>query len=484
MRRLTLAALLLALLAPAGTAYADPRSDSGPDESRERRGEVAWHECQTDSGDAQGKALDDAGASCTTVRVPLNHVHPDGRTLEIAISRIKADPAKRRGVLLSNPGGPGGPSLAYPLDLQPLLGEVASQYDLIGFDPRFMGRSKPLDCGPVRLADLYRSSITRRDFVVGSRHSAAFAAACRAKNPGLLEHANLRETARDMDAIRAALEEERLSYYGVSWGADLGVVYSQLFSSRVDRMVVDSVTDVEGSEYRHLATGIGTEAAFDEWAAWAAWRDDEYHLGRTGMQIRAKVTALVHTRRPVVVGKYRIDSATMPWVLQSALGDESDRDLMARNVRTLLDAAAGKPIQPAEELLGFLQQFYETNPVFSRFAAASLSYTCNDNGWPRGTAQYWRDVQRDHVTQPLFAVTILPCAFWTDHTSEPELAISNNTPMLIVQAERDSIPVAWARALRRKLPNATLKTVDRRAHGVYDERIPEMVAAVNQYLAD
>lgn len=472
MRQLTLAALIVALLAPAGTAYAAPPRDS-----------LTWTKCRTNANDEQGKALDEAGATCTTVRVPLDHLHPDGRTLDIAISRIKADPAKRRGVLLSNPGGPGGPSLAYPLDLMPLLGEVASQYDLIGFDPRFMGRSNPLDCGPVRLADLYRSSITRRDFAVGSRNAAAFAAACRAKNPGLLDHANIRETARDMDAVRAALGEEKLSYYGVSWGADLGVVYSQLFSSKVDRMVVDSVTDVEGSEYRHLATGLGAEAAFDEWAAWAAWRDDEYHLGRTGMEVRAKVTALVHSRKPVKVGNYRLDSASLPWVLQSALGDESERDLMARNVRTLLDAAAGKPVRPSEELMGFLAQFYETSPLLSHFAAASLSYTCNDNGWPHGPAQYWRDVQRDHTTQPLFAVTILPCAFWTNHTAEPDLVIGNNTPMLIVQADRDSIPVAWARSLHRKLPNSTLKTVDRRAHGVYDERVPEIVAAVNRYLA-
>lgn len=470
MRRLTLAALILIFLTPAGTTYAAPPRDS-----------MAWTKCQTDEADEQGKALDDAGATCTTVRVPLDHLHPDGRTLDIAISRIKADPAKRRGILLSNPGGPGGPSLAFPVDLLPLLGKVADEYDLIGFDPRFMGRSNPLDCGPVQLADLYRSSITRRDFTVGSKHAAAFARDCRSKNPGLLEHANIREAARDMDAIRVALGEQKLSYYGVSWGADLGVVYSQLFSSRVDRMVVDSVTDVEGSEYHHLATGLGTEAAFDEWAAWAARRDDEYHLGRTGMQVRAQVTTLLE--HPVAVGKYRIDSATMPWVLESALGDESDRDLMARNVRTLLDAAAGKPVKPSEELLGFLQQFYETSPLLSHFAAASIAYTCNDNGWPHGPAQYWRDVQRDHKTQPLFAVTILPCAYWTDHTSEPDLTIGNNTSMLIVQATRDSIPLAWARALHRKLPNSTLKTVDRRAHGVYDARVPSMVEAVNKYLA-
>jgi hypothetical protein len=245
--------------------------------------------------------------------------------------------------------------------------------------------------------------------------------------------------------------------------------------------VIDSVTDVEGTEYHHLATGERAENALDEWAAWAAWRDSLYHLGRTGMQVRATVTRLLS--RTIQLGEYRIDGAALPWVLSSALGDESDRDLMARNVRTLVGAAAGRPVHPSEELLGFLALHYKPSTLVQHFAAASVAFTCNDRGWPVGAPQYWRDAVRDRATQPLFAVTILPCAYWTDHTTEPELAISNNTPMLIVQAARDSIPLRWAEALHRKLPNSVLKTVDRRAHGVYDARVPEMVAAVNNYLA-
>ncbi|WP_246486553.1 alpha/beta hydrolase [Kribbella qitaiheensis] len=156
---------------------------------------------------------------------------------------------------------------------------------------------------------------------------------------------------------------------------------------------------------------------------------------------------------------------------------------MARNVRTLVDAAAGKAVHPSAELLGFLSLYYVPSPLIEHFAAASFAFTCNDRGWPAGPSQYWRDAVRDRATQPLFAVTILPCAYWTDHTAEPELAIGNNTPMLIVQAARDSIPLRWAEALHRKLPRSTLRVVDRRAHGVYDARVPEIVAEVNTYLA-
>ncbi|WP_344179625.1 alpha/beta fold hydrolase [Kribbella lupini] len=403
--------------------------------------------------------------------MPLDPLHPDGRTIDLAVSRIKADPGKRRGVLVVNPGGPGGSGLDYPLALRPLLGDVAKQYDLIGFDPRFVGRSAPANCGEVRLADVFRSSLDRADFVESAHRARAFVRTC----PEGLQHASIRNVARDLDVVRKALGEEKLNYYGVSWGADLGVVYSQLFEGNVDRMVVDSVTDVEGSEYHHLATGERAEAAFDEWAAWAAWRDDKYHLGGSGQEIRAAVSRLM--KRDLTIAGHKVDSAVLPWVLQSALGDENDRDLMARNVSTLL-----RNTPPTPELTGWLDQYYGRAPVYSQFIAASIAFTCNDTGWPTSPAAYWRDVQRTRSTQPLFATTFLPCAYWTQHTTEPPLAISNNTPLLIVQAERDNIPLHSARTLHTKLPNSTLHTVDRRTHGVYDERIPAMVKTVNDYL--
>ncbi len=458
---ITLTALLLLSRATV-VAEASP-AETGPG--------LVWQACQTGAGDDQGRALDEAGASCGSVRVPVDHRHPNGRTIDLAISRIPADPAQRRGVLMVNPGGPGGPGLDYPLALKPLLGDVAKQYDLIGFDPRFVGRSAPATCGDVRLADVFRSSLTRTDFAESARRAKAFVKTC----PDGLQHASIRNVARDLDVVRKALGEQKLNYYGVSWGADLGVVYSQLFQRNVDRMVVDSVTDVEGSEYHHLATGERAEAAFDEWAARAAWRDDKYHLGGSGQQIRTAVSRLM--KRDLTVAGHQVDSAVLPWLLQSALGDESDRDLMARNVSTLL---RGTP--PTDELRGWLDQYYGRAAVFSQFIAASTAFTCNDNGWPKQPATYWHDVQRTRSTQPLFPTTFLPCAYWTQHTTETPLAIGNNVPLLIVQAERDNIPLNWAESLHRTLPNSTLKTTDRRTHGVYDARVPEMVKTVNDYL--
>lgn len=448
---------------------------------------IDWHSCRLGPDDDTGRELEAAGATCATVRVPLDHARPDGRTIDLAVSRIAADPARRRGVLLANPGGPGAPGLGYPAELRPLLGDIARQYDLIGFDPRFTGRSNPISCGPVRLADVFRGpGVDRAGFDRSARLAARFAAGCHARNPGLLEHAGIRDVARDVDAIRRALGAPTVSYYGVSWGADLGVVYSQLYGDRVDRMVVDSVTDVEGSEYHHLATGERTEAALDEWAAWAAWRHPQYGLGRTGVQVRATVERLQAraARTPIRLGGYRIDANAWPFVLQqSGLGDQDGYPRLARTVRLLADAAAGRPVTAPDDLAGFLGQYYGSDPAFDRFTAASFAMTCNDGGWPRGPRTYWRTLQRVRPAQPLFGPNVTPCAFWPGVTSEPPLAVGHEVPLLIVQAERDNIPLEWARRLRTKLTGASLVTVDRRAHGVYDERVPCIVRTVNAYLA-
>ncbi len=445
---------------------------------------LAWGDCRLDAHDEQGAQLAAAGAECATVAVPLDYARPRGRSIDVAISRIPADPARRRGVLLFNPGGPGGSGLSYPDDLRELLGEVADGYDLIGFDPRFVGRSHAVTCGPVRIADLFGTSVTRPAFERSAQSSALFAARCHERNPGLLRYASIQAVARDMNQIRLALGVSTLSYYGVSWGADLGVVYSQLFGDTVDRMVIDSVTDVEGSEYHHLDTGERTEAALDEWAAWAAWRNARYGLGRTGTQVRATVTGLLAraARRPIRIGGHRLDETSLPFLLQSPLGDESDYPLMARNVRTLVRAAAGHTARPTPALADLMGVYFGTDPAITAFAAASFSFTCNDRGWPRDTERYWRDIQSSRALQPIFAPNILPCAFWHDRTRERPIRIHNDVPMLIVQAERDNIPFAWAQRLHRKLTGSTLLSFDRRAHGVYDARVPCAVLQVNTYL--
>jgi pimeloyl-ACP methyl ester carboxylesterase len=448
-----------------------------------------------DCGDDE---LNAAGARCATVAVPLDYRQPRGRTIGVRISRIPAgDPARRRGILLFNPGGPGGPGLGYAAQLKSTLGDVADRYDLIGFDPRFVGRSTPITCGPVPIKSVFRSAgQDRAGFEESARLSGGVAKACHDRNAAVLPHAGTRNVARDMDSIRAALGERRLSYYGVSYGTDVGAAYSQLFGHRVDRMVLDSAT-AGGSEYEFARSTVGpAEAAMTEWAGWVARHGGEYRLGRTVAEVRATVVRLLDraARKPIAVGRHQVDDNVLPLLLQSWLNDQGNDPVIAAALRDLTDLAAGRQVTPVAELTETLDAYDQTGPEIDNALASSFAVMCSDGSWPTNQSTYWRAIQRSRPNQPVFGPLINnigPCAFWRATTTEPPMPVGNRVPVLIVQATRDNnTPLAGAVELHRKLTGSRLLTVDVRAHGLYPRRAegkePVLCAerAINNYLRD
>lgn len=454
---------------------------------------------QVDFGPCQDDALVAADAQCGTVTVPLDHRRPDGATIDVAVSRLPArDPEGRRGVLLFNPGGPGAPGLAYPLQVRDALGEVADRYDLIGFDPRFAGLSSPITCGPTKFSDTFRSAGRDRTGFLESRELAAdFARRCVDRHADVLPYAGTADVARDLDVIRSALGEDRIAYYGVSGGADLGAVYSELFPRRVDRMVLDS--SPEGPWYQRVREqGRAADAAFDDWARWTAARHDEYRLGATAAAVRAEVERLVDrvARRPLsidVAGEpHRVDDNVLPLLLQRWLNHEDDDASLADGVRDLADAAAGEPMTPSDELAERLAFFDAHDPALDNGLAVAWASLCDDGSWPRDPREYWRQIQRSRHAQLLFgplANNVRPCAFWPAAASEPPVEIGNAVPILMVQAKGDSAtPLAGARRLHERLVGSRLVTADVRAHGVYGRAtegrppVPCVDRAVNAYL--
>ncbi|KNB53735.1 alpha/beta hydrolase [Streptomyces caatingaensis] len=485
---LVLSAALLAVAAPA----APPAHASPPG------GALRWGPCP-----AAEKELVAAGAECGQLAVPLDWSVPDGRTIRIAVSRVKAkDSAHRRGVLLSNPGGPGGVGLANTLALKPALKDVADRYDLIGFDPRFLGASTPVDCGPAPApAEPRRRTTPRRDFDDGIARHRATAERCFAHgdNAALLPHASTRNVARDMDAIRAALGERRLSYYGVSYGADLGAVYAQLFPGQVDRLVVDSSTDPDATQYELFRrAGRPLEAGLDEWAAWTARRDSTYRLGRTAPAVRATVERLLEgaERRPVPVAGTRLGAPLIRLFLRQFVQRQEDDAALARTVRTLVDAADGRKVRPDPELAGMLA--FLNSPEGEASFTGGAVFMCGDGGWPAGgwpgrPETYWRNIDRSRAAEPVFGPLVndmtAPCPFWRTAPREPGTRIANSVPVLMLQAVRDNnVPYEGALALHRKLRGSRLVSADIRSHGVYGRGaeghtpVPCADRAVNDYL--
>lgn len=285
------------------------------------------------------------------------------------------------------------------------MGEVADRYDLIGMDPRFVGRSTPLDCGWDLGSALVRSAgadlAAYREEVAVARE---LAGRCERAHGDVLPYVTTRNTARDMDVIRAALGENALSYLGYSYGSYLGEVYTQLFPGRTDRMVLDGVNSPEHYSQTLLrGAEAANEAALRAWASWAAARHGTYGLGATRGEVLATVEHILDAaaEKPLRIGKaYLLDEHVLPSVFIGGLGSDLDerRADLAATVRLLARAADREPVEPSEALAGQLE-FLLTGAG----AASSSQMTaiiCGDVAERRGVGSYWRAVEESRQRSP------------------------------------------------------------------------------------
>ncbi|MEV0651022.1 alpha/beta hydrolase [Phytomonospora sp. NPDC050363] len=450
-----------------------------------------WHSCSTGPGDEIGAALDAAGARCAELTVPLDYSRPRGRTIDIAVSRLPAtDPAARRGALALNPGGPGDPALDLVLELAEISPEVAARYDLIGMDPRFVGRSSPLSCDWETGLSMRGAGPTWQTFAEGATRARELAAGCVEGNEALLPHATTRNTARDLDRVRAALGEPKLSYVGWSGGSYLGAVYTQMFPERVDRFVLDSAVDPEVYGPRVTrAMGEATEAALRNWACWAAERDATYHLGTTRDAVLATVERVRRAaeERLLRVGDHLVDARLLPVLLFLPIRFDTEEDLagIAADVRVLADAADGRRVTPTPGLETHLRMATTPNGI-----GDGTLFLCADRAAPRDPETYYRDIRAHRSSEPLFGPltrNITPCAFWPTAPVEAPTRIDNAVPALIVGASGDPrTPRAGQLAMHQALSGSRMITLDdAHRHLVYGvEGNPCVDGAVNRYLLD
>lgn len=465
--------LLVAALAAGPAAAQDPLD-------RFYHQRLAWGPCN----DA---VLDRAGAQCAGVLVPLDYGRPGGRTLTVAISRVGAtDPARRSGFLLGNPGGPGGSGLRTMVNVaKAMTPDVRAQYDLIGMDPRGVGRSDRVNCLVPLPTILFSAGFDLFGYARDTALAGVLAAACQAGDREKIRQITTRNTARDMDVIRGALGEPRLNYYGASYGTYLGSVYTQLFPSHSGRIVLDSAIDPNRywvGMYQDM--GPVNEAALDDWAAWAARHDAEYHLGGTPAQVRGFVEDVIRraAAHPVasIGAQYLVDEHTVPVMLLALLETPKMNATLAEVVRMLDDGVSGRGL----DIDKLKSKISAAAPLESAGMAAVM---CGDKAAPRDPAWYYRNIEAVRATQPVFgafANNITVCAFWPDPV-EPPTEIRNATPALIIGATRDTrTTYPESVALHHDLTASRLVTLkDTRIHGSFRVGLSPCVNdAVNAYL--
>ncbi|MFC8344831.1 alpha/beta hydrolase [Streptomyces sp. NPDC057280] len=426
-------------------------------------------------GKCVGTGLDPR-QQCAVLDVPMDYADPGGPRIGIAVSRIVSEkPAARRGALFLIPGGPGGSSLDDPSGKgQKLPQEVRDAYDLIGFAPRGLAPSTSVDCGLER-RDLSLTASRpwpAADGSVDANMATArrMAEACQRNGGELLKHLSTRNEARDLDRLRAALGERRISAWGVSYGTYVGAVYAEMFPGRTDRFVLDSNDDPDPTRVaRAWLAGHeqGVEDTFPEFARWASAPGNPYRVAATAAEVRPRFLELAA----------RLDREPLPWpganpaelngnmLRQAMLSSLYDPDDFPALAQLMLAAEKGTvPPAPASP----------PDAVLQNVSAVGAGTLCNDVAWPTSTAVYQKGVEESRAEFPLTAGmprNAMVCAAWPYPPQEPPTVITDRGPstVLLVQNERDvATPVGGARKLRAALGRrAVMVTVDSTGHDAY-----------------
>lgn len=434
---------------------------------------IKWGECDKDVGD--GLPLPE-GMQCGTLKVPLDYQKPQGRTIDIAVSRLPSkNPEKRRGILLINPGGP-SPGLGYQAVLvaAKMPQAVLDSYDLIGFDPRGMGRSTPVKCDLTEEQQLFGNippyARNTADVAKRAEQSQQIAEQCAASDTAwMLPYVSAKNTARDLDSIRTALGEQKASYLGASWGTYLGAVYATMFPERTDRVVLDSNLGPAGWDYESQRLwSQGVDDRFPDFAKYVAANYREYGLGRTAEQVKAKYLQLAaRLDRTPVKGPDVVWDGVLFRLITFAYSYAATQQPALAGVFKALQANQPPPPLPASE------NAKATAAGADNLISARYYMICNDSHWPTSPQSYQRNVAIDRIRHPLFGAAganVNPCAYWPKPVEEP-VRIGDNGPsnVLMVQNLRDpATPLAGAEQLRKALGDrARMVTADQGGHGVY-----------------
>jgi pimeloyl-ACP methyl ester carboxylesterase len=390
--------------------------------------------------------------------VPLDYAKPRGTKIQLALSRVRhtVPDSQAQGIMLVNPGGPGGSGLIYSILGNFVPNDAGGYYDWIGFDPRGVGASVPsLSCIPD-----YNVG-PRPDYEVPTRaverawlkRSIGYAKACKRNGGALLDHLKTTDNARDMNAIRYALGEKRINYYGFSYGTYLGQVFATMFPSKVRRMVLDANVDPRRVWYgANIDQDYAFETVIQLFFDWVARHDDAYHLGETGEAVEANYYAAqdelrAHPRGSLGPAEWT-DAFLLAGYLQAGWPDV---------------AQAFADFVNNDDPAGAIAQYENFDgPGADNLFAVYLGTECSDVRWPRSWAFWHRDNARVAQDAPFFTHGNewfnAPCAFWRAKSGQPVQVHGKHVPKILLLDETldAATPFSGSLEVRKLFPSASL----------------------------
>ncbi|MER7201009.1 peptidase [Streptomyces sp. CB01635] len=462
---------------------------------------LSWKDCPAPSeseggGPAPSPLPGGATWQCATMKTPLDWDKPEGDTIGLALIRAKSSGAKdkRIGSLIFNFGGPGGSGVTTLPAFGSEYTKLRTRYDLVSFDPRGVGRSDGVKCENDEQLDKYFQQDAIPDNTAQTKKLVSnvtqFNDACERNSGQVIPHVATTGAARDMDLMRQVLGDDKLHYFGISYGTELGGVYAHLFPENVGRAVFDGVVDpTQNSEESSLGQAKGFQLALDNYAKDCTSKVEDCPVGDTPAEVKAKIAKLLKD----------LDSKPIPGVFpreltQTAATNGIAQSLYSKDFWEYLTEGLAQAYEGDGKILMLLSDSMNgrnEDGKYSNLQAANVAVNCADDK-PRYTPAYVRSkLPEFRAASPLFgdflAWGMLSCTDWAvagaaDH---PDVSAAGSAPIVVVGNTGDpATPYEGAKKMVGALGDGVgvQVTYEGQGHGAYDSGNKCVRGAVDSYL--
>ena len=392
---------------------------------------------------------------CASISVPFDYASPELGSFTLPLTRLRAlDDDLRQGVLLVNPGGPGAPGTSLAQNAAYYFSkDLMTHFDIVGWDPRGTGASTPtFDCG-----DSYSDFFANERSVASTKK---FVDTCKAKNSEIISHMSTAASARDMNAIRLALGEEKISYFGFSYGSTLGATWATLFPDTVQGAVFDAAAAPNTtSAERRLAQAAGFEKQLSAFLAQCSQNSScAFHNNGKAEQAFDDLLATEAT----------VNATVVLTATASSLYDDSAWDDLAKALKNAQDGNS----QPLRDLYN---SYYYQDAGFEdsrNVSEASIATICDDETKRMSPVEV--DAQLVSFTRiaPRFGNFLgrdYTCSLWpTQKSPQEQLEISSSAAIVVIGSTNDPVtPLASSQSMSAALQNSRFISVNSSRHTSY-----------------
>ncbi|WP_421110573.1 alpha/beta hydrolase [Streptomyces sp. NEAU-S77] len=435
---------------------------------------------------------------CADLSVPLDWAKPTGATIDLAMIRAKAtDPDKRIGSLVFNFGGPGGSGVSSLPGFSGDYEKLRSRYDLVSFDPRGVGESEGVTCRSDKEIDAAEAVDGTPDDAAEIKAATAdakkYIAGCEKRSGKMLPHVDTVSAARDMDLMRQVLGDRKLSYFGISYGTELGGVYAHLYPRHVARAVLDAVVDPSAdTEQGSLAQARGFQLALDNYLRDCAKKGLGCPVGDDPKAGAEKIVTLLKKldKKPMDTdsGRKLTQGGALGGIAAALYSKDSWKYLTLGLQEVLMLDKGNLLLAMADSMSG-----RDDKGRYSNVNAANTAVNCADEKKRYTVSEVKERLPRFRKTSKVFgdylAWSLLACTGWpvAGKADTPDVGAKGSAPILVVGNTGDpATPYEGARTMARELGRGVGIEVTYRGqgHGAYNSGNACMTKAVNGYLLD